>query len=154
MTLLFVRPLLLIATMTMLSGCAVMGGAMSLRMTDAMTDGNILPVTDNPKSLGRKRLETYSGLVPSLKTMFVEKGYPDRVIESVSFGGSRKVVMYYTKQGVAYLLVAGQFAMTNAKIVGPSPIGEKTKELFAAMDKLQRVAGEIAAENGKPAAKR
>ena len=42
-----------------------------------------------------------------------------------------------------------QPGVPKGKVVGPSPIGAKTKELFAAMDNLQRVSGEIAAEKKK-----
>lgn len=141
-----VRLLLALAAVCLVSGCAQMSSTITLGATDAMTNGRILPVKDNPKSLGRKRLEAYAAVSPALKAHVNFKGFPDRIIETISFGGERKVVMYYTRQGIAYLFVADQFAMPNAKLIGPSPIGAKTRELFAAMDNLERVAGEIVAD--------
>ena len=119
---------------------------MVLGGTDSLAKGKILPIKDNPKSLGKKRLEAYADAVPQLKQHVEARGYPDRIIETISFGGDRKVVMYYTKKGVAYLLIAEQFSMAKGKVVGPSPIGAKTKELFAAIDKLERMSSATTTE--------
>ncbi len=139
------RSLLLLATVVLV-GCAGMGDEIMLSGTDALAKGKILPVSDKPKTLGRKRLDAYADHLPVLKTHFEEHGYPDRLIETITFGSQRKVVMYYTKQGVAYLLVADRFAKAKSKVVGPSPIGAKTKELFAAMDNLEKASTETAKE--------
>ena len=139
----FIRYVSLVVMMIAGAGCAGLGDAIVLEGTDPLVKGQILPIKDNPKSLGRKRLEAYADIIPTLKQHFEAHGYPDRIIETNSLIADRKVVMYYTKPSVAYLLVAKQFAMSKAKLVGPSPIGKKTKELFAAIDNLQRVSGEM-----------
>ena len=134
----------LLLAISLLVGCAGMGDELMLSGTDALAKGKILPVNESPKTLGRKRLDAYADRLPVLKSHFEEHGFPDRLIETITFGSQRKVVMYYTKQGVAYLLIADRFAKAKSKIVGPSPIGPKTKELFAAMDNLQKVSEDVA----------
>ncbi len=100
----------------------------------------LMDVQAQPPSPGYAELMRLGARSAELRDFLGKRGLPDRII-SDHRAAEQKVVLYYVKNKQAYLFVsklrrAGDTG--RGDILGPSPIGEKTLELFKAIDQLKR----------------
>ncbi|MDB6138707.1 MAG: hypothetical protein JWO94_1779 [Verrucomicrobiaceae bacterium] len=120
---------------SLLSGCAMMGGAVMEGATDSRAKGKVLRVTAEPVSLGYHRLGYHSQVYPGVAKFLRLKGYPDYLVEDSGLT-SRQMVMFYLKPNQAYLFQMKEgFGGQSLKVTGPEPIGKKTRAVFDAIDR-------------------
>ncbi len=120
----------------LLPGCSIVGGNRQ-GTTSAQARDRVLPVIEEPPSLGWKRIQYQSSVCPAFKEFIHAKGLPSFVIEDTGLT-TRKIVVFYDKTDQAYLVsVATGVTGQKFEVSGPEPIGKQTHALFDALHKLE-----------------
>jgi hypothetical protein len=126
------RALLLIAAI-MLSCCAGGPGG----VVQNLSTGRILSVRAEGASDGRALLDRARALYPPVADIVKRHGQPSHLLED-SLTGERKVVLFYLARGQGFLCVQQRAGgNTRYRIVGPTELGPKNRELLRAIDALE-----------------